>query len=80
METIVAATLTGSDTPVEGLARQIILPGYTDVYDFLSTDETLHLVIGRTANGDWERLDGTDPYFSGWVDELAEQITAAKLN
>jgi hypothetical protein len=28
--------------------------------------------------GKWNRIDGTEPYFSGWVDELAEQIAISK--
>ncbi len=78
MQAVIDATLTGSDSVIEGLARQVTVPGYTNVYEFVSTDETLRLVIGRDANGGWERLDGTDPYFSGWVDELAEQVSAAR--
>ena len=76
MKAPIDITLTGSDSPVEGLARQINYPGYDQAYEFQSTDETLHLIIGH-ANGHWTRLGGTDPYLSGWVDELAEQVNAA---
>ena len=76
MNTQINATLTGSDSPVGGLARYISYPGFTDAYEFLSTDGTLHLIIARNNNGNWTRVAGTDPYFSGWVAELAEQVSA----
>lgn len=76
MNTPINATLTGSDSPVGGIARYISYPGFTDAYEFSSTDGTLHLIIARNHNGNWTRVAGTDPYFSGWVDELAEQVSA----
>ena len=76
MNTPINATLTGSDSPVEGIATHINYPGFTDAYEFLSTDGTLHLIVARNHNGNWTRVTGTDPYFSGWVAELAEQIPA----
>jgi len=73
MKQPIDVTLTGSDYDV----KLVRYPGYSDVYEFTSDDDTLHLIIGRDTNGDWRRIAGTDPYFSGWVDELAEQITKA---
>ena len=67
-------TLTGSDSTIEGMAKAIADPDHSSVYEFLSTDETLHLVIARDADGNWVRVGGTEPYLSGWVDELAEQV------
>jgi hypothetical protein len=75
MKTPIDVTLTGSDSPVEGMATPVSYAGQ-DAYEFLSTDETLHLVIARDADGQWQRVAGTDPYFSGWVNELAEQVSA----
>lgn len=76
MNTPINVTLTGSDSAVGGIAKHVEYPGYADAYEFLSSDETLHLIIGRDTNGNWKRLAGTDPYFSGWVAELAEQVSA----
>ncbi len=72
------AILTGSDSPIEGIANPVELGGYTQAYDFQSLDGTLHLVIGMDGKGKWHRVNGTEPYFSGWVDELAEQIAVSK--
>ena len=77
MKTPIDVTLTGSDSPVEGIATAITYPGFGPAFEFLSTDETLHLIIAKDADGQWTRVAGTDPYFSGWVDELAEQVTTA---
>jgi len=71
-------TLTGSDSPIEGIASSIDVAGYTQAYEFQSIDGTLHLVIARNNKGGWNRIDGTNPYLSGWVDELAEQIAISK--
>lgn len=68
------AILTGSDSPIEGIATPIELMGYAQAYDFQSIDGTLHLVIASDNKGKWSRITGTEPYLSGWVDELAEQI------
>lgn len=76
MKTPINVTLTGSDSAVEGMASAITYPGFTDAYEFLSTDETLHLIIARNGNGQWVRVAGTDPYFSGWIGELAAQVSA----
>jgi len=75
MNTPINVTLTGSDSPVSGIAKRVNYPGFADAYEFLSIDETLHLIIVRNNNGKWTRAAGTDPYFSGWVAELAEQVS-----
>jgi len=77
MKTPIDVTLTGSDSPIEGIATPVTYGG-REAYDFLSTDETLHLTIARDDNGEWQRVAGTDPYFSGWVNELAEQVSVLK--
>lgn len=68
------ATLTGSEGPVSGVVKH--MPN--GVYRFISVDDTLHLTIAMDAEGHWKRIDGTEPYFSGWVDELAEQINRSE--
>ena len=70
--------LTGTDGPVDGIVSPLSLKNYSQVYEFKSLDDTLHLVIATDNKGRWHRIDGTEPYLSGWVDELAEQITVAK--
>ena len=72
------AVLTGSDSPVDGIVTSIGLNDYTQAYEFRSIDGSLHLVIGIDDSGKWHRIEGTEPYFSGWVDELAEQIATTK--
>lgn len=69
------ATLTGSDGQVDGTVQRIGNAG-DPAYRFTSIDDTLHLIIARDEHGRWTRIEGTEPYFSGWVDELAEQVTA----
>ncbi len=64
------ATLTGSDGPVNGVVKR--LPN--GAYHFISIDDTLHITIAKDEEGNWKRIDGTEPYFSGWTDELAEQV------
>lgn len=69
------AILTGSDNPVEGIVTPIDYAQYGRAYDFQSIDGSLHLIIGKDREGDWVRIDGTEPYFSSWVDELVEQVS-----
>ena len=72
------ATLTGTDGPVDGIISPLSLKNYSQAYEFKSLDDTLHLVIATNNKGRWQRIDGTEPYLSGWVDDLAEQVTVAK--
>jgi|GEM_PF-3020094 len=65
------ATLTGSDGEVSGIVKH--MPN--GVYRFTSIDESLVLVIAKDAEGQWQRVDGTEPYFASWIAELVEQIT-----
>ncbi|WP_345951783.1 MULTISPECIES: hypothetical protein [unclassified Mucilaginibacter] len=74
MERQFDAVLTGSDSPIEGLVTTIDYSGYPQAYEFKSIDETLHLVIVQETDGHWIRVAGTEPYLTGWVDELVEQI------
>ena len=70
MEQQFEAVLTGTDTPVNGIVTQV----NSGVYEFNALDESLQLTIARNEDGNWTRLAGSEPYLSGWVDELAEQI------
>ncbi len=69
------ATLTGSDSAITGIAKQTSSFGSNDTWQFNSIDDSLHLVIAKDEDGNWQRITGTEPYLSGWTDELAEQIT-----
>jgi hypothetical protein len=72
------ATLTGSDSPVEGLVTPIDMEGYLQAYEFKSIDASLHLIIAIDNKGKWHRVSGTEPYLSVWIDELVEQIAITK--
>lgn len=72
------AVLTGSDSLINGKVDYTNFTGFTDVYEFNSFDDTLHLVIGKDNDGEWVRIKGTEPYLSSWVGELAEQVAANK--
>ena len=72
------ATLTGTDGPVDGIVNPLNLKNYSQAYEFKSFDDTLHLIIAMDNKSRWHRIDGTEPYLSGWADELAEQVTVAK--
>lgn len=69
-----AATLTGSDYPVDGTVNRINFEGYQNAYEFESIDNSLHLIIAKDDSGHWVRLAGTEPYLGSWVGELAAQI------
>ena len=79
MEQQFDATLTGTDSNIKGTAQRVPLPGNANAYEFKSVDGTLHLVIARNKDGEWIRVDGTEPYLSSWVDELAEQAASRSL-
>ena len=69
-----AATLTGSDYPVDGTVQIIDFDGFSNAYEFESIDNSLHLIIARDDEGKWVRLAGTEPYLGSWIDELAQQV------
>lgn len=73
------ATLTGTDSIIEGTAQQVTWAGYANAYEFKSIDGTLHLVIVKDQDSEWIRIDGTEPYLSSWIDELAEQAVSHSL-
>ncbi len=71
METF-ETTLTGSDGNIDGIVTHIS----KEAYQFTSLDNSLQLTIAKAPKGKWIRLSGTEPYLSGWVDELCEAIAA----
>jgi len=75
MEQQIEATLTGTDSTIDGILQPIAYGNFTKAYEFKSVDGTLHLVIAQEADGEWIRLTGTEPYLSSWIDELAEQVS-----
>jgi len=68
------AVLTGSDSPITGIAKHTSAFGPVDAWQFNSIDDSLHLVIAKDENGEWQRITGTEPYLSSWTEELAEQV------
>jgi hypothetical protein len=66
-------TLTGSDSTIDGIVSPVKNSLYKEAYQFISLDDSLHLTIANDGDK-WIRIAGTEPYFSGWVDELAEHI------
>ncbi len=73
------ATLTGTDSIIEGTTQQVTHAGHINAYEFTSIDGTLHLVIAKDEDGEWIRIDGTEPYLSSWIDELADQAVSHSL-
>ena len=43
-------------------------------WEFKSIDGDMHLVISRDEEGEWQRIGGTEPYLSSWIDELAAKV------
>ena len=43
-------------------------------WEFKSIDGDMHLVIARDEEGEWQRVGGTEPYLSSWIDELAAKV------
>jgi hypothetical protein len=71
-------TLTGSDGMIDGIVSPVKNASFKKVYEFISLDDSLHLTIALDTDGKWIRVAGTQPYFPGWVDELAENVLAPK--
>jgi len=74
MKASFSATLTGSDSPIAGIAKPTSSFGSKNTWQFQSMDDSLHLVIAMDQEGHWQRITGTEPYLSGWTEELGEQI------
>ncbi|WP_295711690.1 hypothetical protein [Mucilaginibacter sp.] len=78
MEQQIEATLSGTDSEIDGILQSITYGNFTKAYEFKSIDGTLHLIIAKDNDGEWIRLTGTEPYLSSWIDELAEQVSSLK--
>lgn len=72
MRTSFETKLHSPEGEIDGVVQQINNNG--SVWEFKSIDGNIHLVIGREANGDWIRIDGTKPYLSSWTEELVKKI------
>ena len=72
MRTQFEVNLTGSSGKIDGIAEQKNDSG--NVWEFKSIAGDMHLIIAKDDDGDWQRIGGTEPYLSSWIDELAEQI------
>ena len=66
--------LTGTDGQIEGLVNTINTADEGRQYQFSSFDDSLTITIAKDEHGHWKRISSTEPYLSGWVDELGEQI------
>jgi len=71
---IFETVLAGTDGLVDGLVSTAIETGVGVEYTFSSFDGSLTLVIVKDNDGHWKRVSSTEPYLSGWVEELGEQI------
>lgn len=78
MEQQIEATLSGTDSEIDGILQSITYGNFTKAYEFKSIDGTLHLIIAKDNDGEWIRLTVTEPYLSSWIDELAEQVSSLK--
>ncbi|RYE37045.1 MAG: hypothetical protein EOP42_01050 [Sphingobacteriaceae bacterium] len=70
---IFETNLAGTDGLIDGLVSTNPDPERSQHYTFSSIDGSLVLEIYKD-NGQWKRAGGTDPYLSGWIDELGDQI------
>lgn len=70
---IFETNLAGTDGLIDGLVSTNLHPESGLHYTFSSIDGSLVMEIYK-ENGHWKRFSGTDPYLSGWIDELGDQI------
>jgi hypothetical protein len=68
------AALTGLYIKIDGNVKKVNFSGFDVAYEFASIDNTIHLTIAKNDGGNWQRVGGTEPYLSSWIDELAKQI------
>ena len=66
--------LYGTDGPIDGLVSTESHLEMNKLYTFSSLDGSLTLVIAKDDQQNWRRVSGTEPYLSGWVEELGEKI------
>lgn len=75
MEEAFETTLSGTDGDIDGIVSHLIHPASGNGYEFNSLDGTLQIQIVKDEHGKWFRIGGTEPFLSGWVDELSDKIT-----
>ncbi|MGI4728691.1 MAG: hypothetical protein ACRYGB_08980 [Janthinobacterium lividum] len=71
---IFETNLAGTDGLIDGLVSTASHPDFGRQYTFSSIDGSLVMDIFKDETGHWKRIGGTDPYLSGWVEELGDQI------
>ncbi len=67
-------SLTGTDGQIDGLVNTVNEADTVKQYIFSSFDGSLVLIIAKGDDGNWKRVSSTEPYLSGWADELGGQI------
>lgn len=78
MEEEFETTLSGTDGEIDGIVSYLTFPKAGNGYEFNSLDGTLKIQIVKDVQGKWFRSGGTEPFLSGWVDELIDKINAKK--
>ncbi|RYE31003.1 MAG: hypothetical protein EOP42_11280 [Sphingobacteriaceae bacterium] len=73
METF-ETNLAGTDGLINGLVSNITHQDLGRLFTFSSIDGSMVMEIYKDETGHWKRAGGTDPYLSGWIDELGDQI------
>lgn len=71
---IFETNLAGTDGLIDGMVSTTTHPESGQHYTFSSIDGSLEMEIYKDEHGHWKRISGTDPYLSGWIDELGDQI------
>jgi hypothetical protein len=72
---VFVTVLAGTDGLIEGAVNPATVPGGVgEEYTFSSFDGSLTLVIAKDNHGHWKRISSTEPYLTGWIDELGDQI------
>ncbi len=73
METF-ETNLAGTDGLIDGVVSTTTHQVTGQHYTFSSIDGSLEIEIFKDEHGQWKRLSSTEPYLSGWIDELGDQI------
>lgn len=65
--------LAGTDGLIDGVVSTTMHPDSGQHYTFSSIDGSLEIEIFKD-HGQWKRVSSTEPYLSGWIDELGDQV------
>lgn len=71
---IFETNLAGTDGLIDGVVSTTMHPGSGQHYTFSSLDGSLEIEIFKDEHGLWKRVSSTEPYLTGWIDELGDQI------